>query len=417
MINNSTKNRLAQFYPWAIMILSATALIYKYVMQISPSVMTNHLMRAFHVYGTGLGNLAATFFYTYLITQLFVGVLLDKFNLRLLTTLALAISTIGTYSFAHAHTLSFALLSRALMGVGAGFFTVSYMKLAVNWFPPKKFASIIGLLATATMIGAIFGEAPLAWLIGHYGWRNAIMVCAWFGIIVTILFFLVVRDHPKNKLTVKLKQTITLKDVISVLTKKQNWILTLYSGITFSPLAVFGGLWGTPFIRETYGLSLTESASLISLVFVGFALGGPFFGYLSDRLQNRIRVMLLAVILSLIAIVFVVYLNAMPIWLLSIFLFFFGFGTGAFMLGFAIGKEINKLALAATVIAVINTGDAIFGAFTEPLIGKLLDVGWKGKIIDNTHYFGISDFHIAFLLLPCYLIISIILILFIREPK
>lgn len=417
MTNNAAKNWLIQFYPWAIIIISAITLVYKYIMQVSPSVMTNELMRAFHVYGTGLGNLAATFFYTYLVTQFFVGALLDKFSIRFLTAFALAISAIGTYAFAYADTLTFAFISRALMGIGTGFFTVSYMKLAANWFVPQQFALISGLLATATMVGAIFGEAPLAWLITHHGWRYAIMVTAWFGIITTVLYAFVVRDHPKNKLAVKSKYVITLKDVVKIFTKKQNWILTLYSGITFSPLAAFGGLWGTPFLKEAHHLSLTDAASLISLVFVGLAIGGPFFGYISDCLQNRIHIMLVGVIVSLIAIVLIIYLNITPIWFLGILLFFFGFGTGAFMLGFVIGKEINDIALTATVIAIINTGDAVFGAFTEPLIGGFLDAGWKGKIINGTHCFGVNDFHKAFLLLPCYLVVAIILILFIRDLK
>ena len=87
------------------------------------------------------------------------------------------------------------------------------------------------------------------------------------------------------------------------------------------------------------------------------------------------------------------------------------------MLGFVIGKEINKIALAATVIALINTGDAIFGAISEPLIGKFLDRGWAGQIVKGVHYFSVHDYHQAFLLLPVYLLIAVILVFFIKESK
>ncbi len=415
MTNNTIKNYLIRFYPWAIIFLSAITLVYKYVMQVSPSVMTNQLMQAFHIYGAGLGNFAATFFYSYLIIQMFAGFLLDKYSIRGLTTIAIAISTIGVYLFSQAHTLTVALMARALMGVGPAFFTVSFMKLAANWFPVNRFAFISGLLTTAVTVGAIFGEAPLAWLIIHHGWRFALIVWACFGIILTITYAFVVTDHPEGKAAVIKRSAITLRDALKVLTKGQNWILTFYSGLAFAPLAVFSGFWAPPFIREAYHQSLTDAASFVSISFIGLAIGGPLLGYISDRIRNRRIIMFIGAISSLISLSIVIYLNIIPTWLLSIFLFLFGFGTGTFMLGFTVGKEINPIALAATVIAVINTGDAVFGAFTEPLLGKFLDEGWEGKIIGGMHFFGLSDFHKAFSLLPCYLIVATLLIFFIKE--
>jgi len=106
-----------------------------------------------------------------------------------------------------------------------------------------------------------------------------------------------------------------------------------------------------------------------------------------------------------------------PIWAVVILLFLFGFGTGSFMLGFAVGREINKIAVAATVIALINTGDALFGAFTEPLLGKFLDLGWHGQMLHSVHYFSTYDYKNAFLLLPIYLIIATILVFFVKETS
>ena len=101
--------------------------------------------------------------------------------------------------------------------------------------------------------------------------------------------------------------------------------------------------------------------------------------------------------------------------MLAVALFVFGFGTGSFMLGFALGKEMNTLVLAATVIAIINIGDAIFGAFTEPLIGKLLDTFWQGKVVAGVHYFSVHDYHLVFILLPVYLLVAILFALPLRK--
>jgi len=412
------RGKFAKIYPWIAITISALFLFYKYIMQVSPSVMTNPLMRAFHVHGAGLGNLAATFFYSYLITQLFVGVLLDKYSPRYLSAIAIAVAAVGSYLFSMAHTLLMAEISRMMMGVGAAFATVSYMKVAAMWFRPNQFAFIGGLLATAAMLGAVFGEAPLSLVVEYGGWRQALLLCAVIGFVIAALFALVIRDkHTSEALTPmqSAESSVGFKEILKVLTSKQNWVLTFYSGLAFSPVAVFGGLWGNPFLEEAHHLTRTSAATLMSLVFIGLAIGGPVLGLLSDILRKRRAVMLFGTGLSFISLTAVIYFNILPLWLIVLFLFLFGFGTGSFMLGFVIGKDINKIALAATVIALINTGDAIFGAVSEPLVGKFLDRGWAGQIVKGVHYFSIHDYHQAFLILPIYLLVAFILIFFIKE--
>ncbi len=418
--NSKQRGSFRKIYPWIAITISALFLFYKYILQVSPSIMTNPLMRAFHVHGAGLGNLAATFFYSYLITQLFVGVLLDKYSPRYLSAIAIAVAAMGAYLFSTAHTLLFAELSRMMMGIGAAFATVSYMKVAAMWFRPNQFAFVGGLLATAAMLGAVFGEAPLSLVVNLEGWRESLLLCSVIGFVIAVLFVVVIRDkHTNEALTpVNSKQSaIGFKEVWEILSSKQNWLLTFYSGLAFSPVAVFGGLWGNPFLEEAHHLTRTSAATLVSLIFIGLAIGGPVLGLVSDTLRKRRGVMAFGTALSLISLVVVIYINVLPLGVIILFLFLFGFGTGAFMLGFAIGKDINKIALAATVIALINTGDAIFGAISEPLVGHFLDMGWAGQIVKGVHYFSLYDYHQAFLLLPIYLLIALILIFFIKESK
>ena len=82
-------------YAWLIAACNGLFLLYKYILQLFPSVMTQDLMQTFHLHGAGLGNLAATYFYSFLITQLFSGFLLDRFSPRILTTAAILFCALG----------------------------------------------------------------------------------------------------------------------------------------------------------------------------------------------------------------------------------------------------------------------------------------------------------------------------------
>lgn len=276
--NDFTAHR---FYPWLVIVFASFFLFYKYVLQVSPSIMAEDLMQAFHINGTSFGNLAATFFYSFLITQFFVGVLLDKYSPRLLTTAALLCCALGTYYFSNATSLLPAMSARTLMGVGAAFATVSYMKMASLWFKPEQFAFVSGFLVSAAMLGAIAGQTPLSLLVQAVGWRQSLWICAVVGLILAALFYLLVRDGPKQAISAMRNQSappFSWSDIWTVLSNKQNWLITLYSGLAFSPIDAFAGLWSISFLKEAYHFDQTHAASFVSFIFLGLGLGSPYLG-------------------------------------------------------------------------------------------------------------------------------------------
>jgi MFS family permease len=384
---------------------------YKYVLQVSPSVMTTDLMREFHVNGAGLGNLAAAYFYAYLVAQLIAGPLLDRYSPRYLIASAIAICGFGAFVFANTQTLFMAAFSRALIGVGTAFATVGYMKMSVLWFRPNQVAFVDGFLGTATMLGAICGQIPLAFLVEHAGWRSSLMDCGLFGLALAAVFLFFVRDKQNNGIAVKTtlptRAMIRSSDIVEIVKSKKNWLLTLYSGLAFTPLAVLGGLWGNPFFETAHHLTPTQAASFTSCIFLGFAIGGPFFGYFGGSIQQRMRTSMAGTSLAFLALVMVIYVIHLPLWLFGVMLFIFGLGMGSYMSCFSLAKELNKAGFAGTVVALINTGDALFGSFTEPLIGKILDIFWQGKIANGVHVFSVHEFQFALLLLPVYLIVAL----------
>lgn len=225
-----------------IMLLCASFLFYKYVLQVYPGCITGQLMKDFHLNGAGLGNLAATFYYSYMIMQFFVGIMLDKWGARKLTTLAIFCSALGAVLFSQSYSLLHAGLSRGLMGIGVAFATVAYMKLAALWFPPQRYALVGGLLATAAMAGAVFGEAPLSWFISQVGWRTSLLYLGIAGLVLALVFGLVVRDAGPHDTVKKDLPSFEWRNILDVFKKRRNWLLTFYSGLAFAPLAIFGGL-------------------------------------------------------------------------------------------------------------------------------------------------------------------------------
>ncbi len=405
-------------HAWFIWLLSALFMFYKYTLEVSPSVMTSTLMSTFNISGTALGNLAACYFYAYLLLQIPAGVLLDKIGPRKVTSLAIALCALGSLIFANADSLWVAGIGRFITGAGAAFAAVNCLKLIANWFPMKQFAFMAGLMMTVAMLGAVGGQAPLAAFIDAMDWRHALEIIGIAGLVLAGIFWFVVRDispsHKKERHIVS--QNISfLESLRRILKNPQTWWLSIYSGFAFAPVMIFGGLWGVSFISEAFEVSSNISAQAVSLIFIGFGVGAPFFGWFSDWLGRRKVVMFWGTLLALITISSVIYAPGLTRSTITLLLFLFGFSISSFLLCFTMIREISLPILAATAIGFMNAFDALFGAFSDPLTGKFLDLGWDGKLIDGARVFSVQAYKAAFLTLPVYLIISLFTLLRIKE--
>jgi MFS family permease len=400
-----------------IWLISALFMFYKYTIEVSPSVMTHTLMASFQINAVELGNLTASYFYAYLLLQIPAGILLDRFGPRKTTTLAILLCSTGSLLFAHSSSFLIACIARFITGFGAAFAVVNCLKLIANWFEPKRFALMTGLMMTMAMLGAVGGQAPLSAFIQKVEWRQATEILGLVGFVLAMLFWLIVRDRPKEDKEEhnSLNRTSVISGLKNIFKNPQSWWLSLYSGFAFAPVMVFGGLWGVSFIEEAFDAPSHLGAQMVSLIFIGFAAGSPFFGWLSDRIEKRHPIMVFGTLLSLISICLVIYLPNIPIALASILLFGFGFFISGFLLCFTMIREINLAFLAATATGFMNAFDALIGALSDPLAGKILDAHWDGILVNGAMIFSVNAYKTAFLIIPLYLILSLLILFKIKE--
>lgn len=411
------KNSLSKaMYPWLVWVLAASFFYYKYLIQVSPGVMSQQLMSAYSLTGAGLGNLAACFFYGYLIMQIPVGIVLDKWSPGKITAAAALICAAGIFLFANTYTPITAGLSRFIIGLCASFAAVSCFKLASIWFPPKRFAFVAGLSMAVAMMGAVGGQGPLALLMNQVGWRHALEVVAGCGFVLSFLIWMIVRDkEPESASPEENQQEINLLAKLNIILKdKQTWLLSVYSGLAFAPVSVFGGLWGVSFLEKAYALNVSQAANYIALIFIGFAIGCPLTGWFSDYIGQRKLIMTLGTMVALISMSLIIYLPLSPGYL-SVFMFSFGVGASCFFLCFAMVRELHPLVFTGTVLGFMNTFDSICEAVTEPLIGKLLDLNWAGTYSNGARSFSLNDYHHGLLALSIYLGAALVLLFFIDE--
>ena len=400
--------------PWIIWALASSFVFYKYVLEVSPSVMSQELMATFHLTGAQLGNLAACYFYAYLLMQIPVGLLLDRFAARHMIAFAMVMCALATLWFSLTDHLYSAYFTRILVGLFGAFSAVGTMKLVTLLFPAHRFALLSGLMMTVAMLGAVVGQGPLAYSVSHLGWRNSMLLLAALGALLACVFFLLSRHKTETVPHHKTSFKEVLTGLRTIASNRNSWLIAAYSGLAFAPINAFAGLWGIPFLTETYHMARPHMAGIVSLTFIGFAIGCPLAGWYSNAIGKRKPVMLWGTSIALVCLLVCLYVP-LAIWQLSLVMLVMGFFISFFFVSFAYINELNPHHYAGSSLGFINMFNALCGAVSEPLIGRILDLHWHGKMMAGARYFGVENYHHALVILPVGMALGIILLLFTQE--
>jgi len=403
---------------WLIWSFGPALFFYAFFQRVAPSIMIDPLMRDLNIQGAVLGNLSAFYFYSYALMQIPVGLLMNRFGPRRLMTFGAGVCALGTLLFAMSHSLPMAYAGRLLVGVGASFGFVSSLTLASRWLPRRRFALSSGLLMAAGMTGGMLGQAPLAAFVETSGWRFAIGSSALAGLFLALIIWLMVRDwhpgHPPRSESPQVGGRL-LDGLKIVIRTPQNLLTALACASMTAPLLAFAGLWGVAWLMQVHGMGRPQAAAMTSLLLLGWAAGSPVIGALGDRLGNHRRALIAASLTGTAALAAIVYLDGIPISILSGLFLLSGIAFSASVLGFALIRENNSVDLQGPAFGFLNASIVITGAIFQPLIGALLDSRWQGQMQAGAPIYTQETFRLAFSCLFVFLAMGFVAACYIRE--
>ncbi|MGD9108677.1 MAG: MFS transporter [Gammaproteobacteria bacterium] len=415
---NYIKAKRSILFGWLICSLAAIFYCYTYLLRIEPSVMLSHLMHVFKVSAGTLGFAIAFYYYAYTPLQLVVGILIDKHGARLVLTAASIVCILGSFLCA-SHSIYLLGVGRSLMGIGSAFSFVGVLKLAAEWLPKRHFALITGCVVSLGILSAMIGINVLTFIVHLIGWKHAMYAGTMLGIILLPIMWLVIRDTPKwrqEHAGTKTSYREVFAGLWKIITKPQMWLIGIISGILYLSLSTFAELWGISFLQRVYQITPHQAAIACSAVYTGWLIGAPLIGWFSEKIKARKILLLVGSIIAAIAATIVI-LKPIDLFfpLLCLMLFLFGLGTCFHILCFVISKENNPTHMAATAVSFINLLTMAGGVICQPLVGKLLDWFWDGKIRHNIHYYSAHTYQHALLFLPILMFIGAGLTLLIRK--
>jgi len=419
------RKSISRFFPWFIFALGAAFYSYEYFLRIMPGALELDLRHYFNnINADKFGFLNGVYYYAYVPMQLVVGLLMDRYGPKRLLTFACFFCVVGAYLFIAIPSIPLASAGRFLVGFGSAFAFAGVLKLASIWLPENRFALFVGLASALGAIGAVFGHVALEHLFEYVSWYSAIIGTVILGLVLTIVLYHYVEDtNPDAKpgsLSFQAQQkTSTLLEAIShlksILLSVQFWLAGFVGCLVYLPTTVFAEMWGIPFLQGARGYPTTVATLGVSMIFLGFALGAPFMGYISDKFRTRKWLLFIGSLMATAFMLAIIYVPQLSVVTLYVLLFCLGFSYSNQALVFAIARDISPKQATATAVASTNMLVMLGGIFLQPIVGLLLERFWSGQVAGNLHIYSLADYQKAFLAIPICMVLSSILSIFISD--
>lgn len=390
--------------PFVICTLGSFFYVYDYFLAVSPSVMTGNLLSAFNLDAGALGSLLAVFFLASTFFQVPAGVLLDRFGARALLSLAVLVSGLGALLFGVAHAPWQIAFARLLMGIGSPFAFLGALFLASRWFAHKYFALIAGLVQVGASVGCIIGGGPMAALVNALGWRESMILIGCVTLILSVLFWMVLRDgEPQVKVAAAYEHQ-RLRDVFKV---KAVWWIALVGFASWITVTGVGALWGVPYLMGVYNLSNEATGYLYILLWLGLGVGSPLVGWWSDRMRQRKLPFYFCFAVGIVAGLLFMMAPSLPLWFVAFLLFVLGFAASLQSLTFGVAKDLipHKHFVAAS--GLINLAAVFTGVVSQPLMGYIIDGHARARGV-ATHIYSVQDYQIGFIVIPVVLLLGLL---------
>ncbi|MWB94071.1 MFS transporter [Flavobacterium sp. GA093] len=317
------QNEVIGKYRWTICGLLFFATTVNYLDRQVLSLLAPSLSKEFNWSNTDYANITAVFQFTYAISMLFAGRLIDKIGTKVGYILAIVIWSIGAIMHAYAipigtsvnSVLAWAgiaavpvsilgfMISRSFLAFGESGNFPAAIKAVAEYFPKKERSFATGIFNSGSNVGAILAPITVPWIAVNWGWESAFIIIGAIGF-VWIFFWYILYEKPEKQkrlsaaelhyildgeIAEKEPETALPKEKISwikLLKYKQTWAFALGKFLT-DGIWWFFLFWLPKYLEVQFGLVKTDIAFPLSVLYTMTMVGSIYGGYFPMYFINK----------------------------------------------------------------------------------------------------------------------------------
>jgi MFS family permease len=351
-------------------LITAVYYFYQYTLRSAPAVMMPQLSEAFGLTSMGVASMVGLFYWGYSPFSLVAGVAMDRLGPRKVVPLGAIAVGVGALLFATGNNQA-ASFGRLLQGAGGVFALVGAVYIATTSFPASRAATLIGATQMFGMAGGSAGQFVVGPVMGAgVPWSRFWIVMGVAGLLIGVLLFMLLPASEAKKAGGAWLPGAA-RSMRIVFGNPQSILCGAIAGLLFIPTTIFDMIWGVRFLQEARGHEYADAVIRSATVPLGWMIGCPLLGFISDRLGRRKPVIAGAAVVLLACLAWILYgpADVLPPYLLGLLA---GTASGAAMLPYTVIKEANPPEMSGTATGVVNFLNFTFSALLGPVFGWLL---------------------------------------------
>ncbi|HEY7413056.1 MAG TPA: MFS transporter [Vicinamibacteria bacterium] len=351
-------------------LITAAYYFYQYTLRSAPAVMMPQLSEAFGLTAMGVASLAGLFYWGYSPFSLVAGAAMDGLGPRKVVPVGAAAVGVGALLFASGNEGA-ASVGRLLQGAGGVFALVGAVYIATRSFPASRAATLIGATQMFGMAGGSAGQFVVGPVMAAgVPWSRFWIFMGVAGLALGgLLYALLPREEARGPGGAWIRTAG--RAMVTVLRNPQSILCGAIAGLLFIPTTIFDMIWGVRFLQEARGYEYGTAVVRSAMVPLGWIIGCPLLGFVSDRLGRRKPVIVAGALVLLACLAWILYgpAGVLPPYVLGILA---GTASGAAMLPYTVIKEANPPEVSGTATGVVNFLNFTFSALLGPVFGAIL---------------------------------------------
>ncbi|MED4618532.1 MFS transporter, partial [Priestia megaterium] len=191
-------NKQESSYRWVVF---GTALLAYYLIvsqRTAPGLITEQLMKDFHVSASVIGLMTSIQFLAYAGLQIPIGLLSDRYGPNRFLIIGSLLTGIGSLIYSTAPNEYVLIFSRLLVGTGDSMIFVNLVLILSQWFKGNEFVKLLGLIGLVGSVGSLSATVPLSMWISFSGWRVPFLSIGLVLMAVSYLLYVVLVIKPKR---------------------------------------------------------------------------------------------------------------------------------------------------------------------------------------------------------------------------
>ena len=282
---------------WFIVLMCFLAVAINYIDRANIGVAVPFIRKEYNLDPAVMGLILSGFFWTYALMQLPGGWLIDRFGARKTYTVAAIIMSVATLATGFVGGIASMVACRLLLGVGEAFCYPVNAKVTALWFRRSERGLPTGIWASGSRVGSAITLPLVAFIILHYGWREAFLITGIIGLVWGLIWYIAYRDPADHTAVTPAELAMLQQDYAKPVDGQPVRWRDLFSYRTIWGMMIgffclnfviyFFTTWFPSYLTESRGFSLERLGTIGLLPGLAAIPAGWLGGWLSDHLNRR----------------------------------------------------------------------------------------------------------------------------------